>query len=224
MSIFSVTCSRSLAYLLSMLLLYFCFYTRIVHIHSITCCFFRSLVYGIELILIRIAILHLLGSYSYSRLILIPISRRTHTYSDSLYAVSSLYIYEGTYTHTGTSIYLVLVQISRRSYRAYTYTEVPLGTTELILVFRILYLYYGAYPCLTDNILVLRSLFLYFGSYTCITEHILVFRILYLYYRCFACITILILILQNLYLYYRYGSTRRYYRDFSCTKVPVGTT
>ena len=34
----------------------------------------------------------------------------------------------------------------------------------------------------------------------------------------------LILILQTLYLYYRYGSTRRYYRDFTCTKVPVGTT
>ena len=34
----------------------------------------------------------------------------------------------------------------------------------------------------------------------------------------------LILILQNLYLFYRYRSTRRYYRDFTCTKVPVGTT
>ena len=34
----------------------------------------------------------------------------------------------------------------------------------------------------------------------------------------------LILILQNLYLYYQYGSTRRYYKDFTCTKVPVGST
>ena len=31
-------------------------------------------------------------------------------------------------------------------------------------------------------------------------------------------------VLQNLYLYYRYGSTCRYYRDFTCTKVPVGIT
>ena len=31
---------------------------------------------------------------------------------------------------------LILVQISRRSYRAYTYTEVPVGTIELILVQR----------------------------------------------------------------------------------------
>ena len=30
----------------------------------------------------------------------------------------------------------MLVQISRRSYRAYTYTEVPIGTIELILVQR----------------------------------------------------------------------------------------
>ena len=59
------------------------------------------------------------------------------------------------------------------------------------------------YTCLTDLILVFRSTYLYFGSYTCITEHMLVFRILYLYYG--------------------YGSTRRYYRDFICTKVPVGT-
>ena len=35
-------------------------------------------------------------------------------------------------THTYTSISLILVQISRRSYRAYAYTEVPLGTTRLI--------------------------------------------------------------------------------------------
>ena len=77
----------------------------------------------------------------------------------------------------------MLIRISHRSYRAYSYSEVPVRTTKLILVLRILYLYYGAYPCLTELILVLLSLFLYFGSYTCITGHILVLRILYLYYE-----------------------------------------
>ena len=86
--------------------------------------------------------------------------------------------------------------------------------TELILVFRILYLYYRAYTCLMDLILVLQSLFLYFGSYTCITEHILVLRILYLYYGVYTCLTDLILVLQILCLYYR---------TYSYAKVPVGS-
>ena len=77
---------------------------------------------------------------------------------------------------------------------------VPIGTIEPILIQR----------C--------------FVSYTCTTEHILVFRILYLYYGTYTCIAELILILQNLYLFYRYGSTSRNYRNFTCTKVPVGTT
>ena len=85
-------------------------------------------------------------------------------------------------------------------------------------------MYYRTYTCLTECILVFRSTYLYFRSYTCITELILVLRNLYLYYRSCAYITRLILILQNLYLYYRHRSTRRYYRDFTCTKVPVGTT
>ena len=38
--------------------------------------------------------------------------------------------------------------------------------TELILVFRILYLYYGTYTCLTDLILVLQILCLYYGTYS----------------------------------------------------------
>ena len=65
---------------------------------------------------------------------------------------------------------------------------------------------------------------MYFKSYTCILELILVFQILFLYFGSYTCITELILILQNLYLYDRYGSTRRYYRNFTCKKVPVGTT
>ena len=73
---------------------------------------------------------------------------------------------------------------------------------ELILVLRILYLYYGAYTCLTNLILELRSLFLYFRSYTCIMEHILVLRILYLYYGAYTCLTNLILVLRSIYLSY----------------------
>ena len=76
--------------------------------------------------------------------------------------------------------------------------------TELIHVFQILHVYYGTYTCLTELILVLRSIYLSYGSYTCVTELILVFQILYLFYQ--------------------YRSTRRYYGDFTCTKVPVGTT
>ena len=68
------------------------------------------------------------------------------------------------------------------------YTEVPIGTIEiiLILVFQILFLYNRAYTCLTDLILVLQSLFLYFESYTCITELILALRNLYLCYRAYS--------------------------------------
>ena len=41
-----------------------------------------------------------------------------------------------TYTHTCTYSGLILVRISHRSYRAYTCTEVPVSTKELILVQR----------------------------------------------------------------------------------------
>ena len=70
------------------------------------------------------------------RFILVHISRRTHSYSYSSYTVLNLYIYldGGTCPHTHISIYLILIQISRRSYRAYAYTEVPLGTTKLTLM------------------------------------------------------------------------------------------
>ena len=88
---------------------------------------------------------------------------------------------------------------------------------EHIHVFRILYLSYRAYTYLTDLILVLHNLFLYYGAYTCI-------RILYLCYRAYNYLADLILVLQNLYFFYRYESTRRYYKDFTCTKVPIGTT
>ena len=109
------------------------------------------------------------------RFILVHISRRTHicTYIRFIYLYRYLSLSQ-TYTY----------QISCRSYKASMCTEVPLGTPEIRLVLRNLYLYYGAYTCIMD----------------------------------------LILVLQSLYIYYRYESTRRYYRDFTCTKVPVGTT
>ena len=119
---------------------------------------------------------------------------------------------------------------------------------ELILMIHSLFLYFGSCTCIMKHILVLRNLFLYFGYrstrryYRTNTEvpvgtfESLPYSFLYSYslfrvlsYNCLITEvpvgTIgLILILQNLYLYYRYGSTRRYYRDFTCTKVPIGTT
>ena len=112
--------------------------------------------------------------------------------------------------------------------------------TEHILVLQILYLCYRAYSCILD---LIRSLFwykstrryytdsLYGGThryhwtYTYFTDtklHVGTTEIHYMEVPIGT--TGLILILQNLYLFYRYGSTRRYYRDFTCTKVPVGTT
>ena len=60
------------------------------------------------------------------------------------------------------------------------FQKYPYVLQKLILVLRILYLYYEVYTCLVDLILVSQSLFLYFGSYTYITEHILVLRDLFL--------------------------------------------
>ena len=65
---------------------------------------------------------------------------------------------------------------------------------------------------------------MYYGSYTCISEHILVLRILYWYYgygsthRYYRDFTeiLLVFVLHN-----KYRGTRRYYR--TDTEVPVGT-
>ena len=72
---------------------------------------------------------------------------------------------------------------------------------------RILYLYYRAYPCLTELILVFRNLYWYFGTYTGISELVLVFWSTYLYFDFYTCITGHILILQILFLC---EGTRRY--------------
>ena len=53
--------------------------------------------------------------------------------------------------------------------------------SDLILVFRILYLYFRTYYCISDLILILQV------SYTYTMEHILVSRILYLYYGTYSC-------------------------------------
>ena len=77
--------------------------------------------------------------------------------------------------------------------RSLTYSEVPVGTTEIskrILVFRSTYLSYRTYTGLTDTRvplgttgLVLQNLDMYFKCYTCLTERIFILRILYWYYR-----------------------------------------
>ena len=76
-------------------------------------------------------------------------------------------------------------------HRAYAHTEVPLGTTMLILILRSLHLFEGTRRYnrgITERILVLRNLDMYFRSYTCLTERILILRILYWYYRTWTCI------------------------------------
>ena len=128
----------------------------------------------------------------------------SYTHSNHILYLSQTpkgYIYIGTYTDT--CLRLILFSISHRSYRTYSYTteftlvrrypkvsqrlrdvywyyrtypymKVPVGTTKLILVLRILYLFYEVYPGLTELILVLQNLYMYYKSYTCNTKLILV--------------------------------------------------
>ena len=92
---------------------------------------------------------------------------------------------------------------------------------EHIHVFRILYMYYRTYTCISDLIHV------YYRTYTDLTELILVFWILYGYYRTYTCILDLTCILRNLYLSYgTYICVQDLflsYRSYTCVKVPVGT-
>ena len=103
----------------------------------------------------------------------------------------------------------MLISISRRSYRThnypteftlirrypkvsqrlrnvyrycgtYSYTEVLVSTTELILILRSIYWSYRTWTCISDLIHVLQSIYLSYGSYTGLTELILVLRILFL--------------------------------------------
>ena len=97
-----------------------------------------------------------------------------------------------------------------------TYSEVPVGTTEIterILVFRSTYLSYGTYTGLTELILVLQNLLLYFG-YISTRRY---YRTFYWYKstrRCYRTDSL-------------YGGTRRYHWSYTYltdTKVLVGTT
>ena len=96
----------------------------------------------------------------------------------------------------------------------YSYTEVLVSTTELILISRSIYWSYRTWTCISDLIHVLQSIYLSYGTYTDLTEHILVLQNLDMYFRSYTCLTEHILILRILY--WSYGS-------YSCAKVPVGT-
>ena len=70
---------------------------------------------------------------------------RTPVGVTELILIQNLYLYR-----------LMFIQDSCRSYRTYSYTEVLVSTTKLILVLCISYLYYKVYPGLTGLILVFR--------------------------------------------------------------------
>ena len=117
----------------------------------------------------------------------------------------------------------------------YSYTEVLVSTTELILILRSIYWSYRTWTCISDLIHALQSIYLSYGSYTGLTELILVFRILFfcegtrrydeseqiriisqIHYTEITVVTTgLIITLQNLYLFYRYKSTCRYYQTYT---------
>ena len=101
-------------------------------------------------------------------------SYRTHSYAE-LILITDLCAFR---TPVGVKKLMLML-------RSLTYSEVPVGTTEIterILVFRSTYLSYGTYTGLTELILVLRNLYLYTGL-------ILILRILYWYYRTYYCIS-----------------------------------
>ena len=134
----------------------------------------------------------------------------------------------------------------QRLRNVYCYFRARTCLTELILVLRNLYFYYGVYAGseipvgiaeITERVQVLRNCFLYgstckyYGTYTDLTEHILVLQNLDMYIISYTCLTEPILILRILYWYYR-----TYYcisdievpvdttEHFNGTKVPVGAT
>ena len=105
----------------------------------------------------------------------------------------------------------MFIRDSSRSYRSYSYSKIiiitglysfgtPVGVTELILIFRILFLYYRAYTC--TKVLVGATHIHYTEVPIGTTEILLVQK----YPQ----------VLQS-----KYRGTLRYYRIY--TKVPVGT-
>ena len=112
----------------------------------------------------------------------------------------------------------MFIRDSRRSYRTYSYAELilitylcafrtPVGVTKLMLRS----LTYSEVPVgtteITECILVFWSTYLSYRTYTGLTELTLV-------HRTYSYLTDLILVLQNLLLYFGYRSTHRYYRTF----------
>ena len=61
----------------------------------------------------------------------------------------------------------------------YSYTEVLVSTTELILILRSIYWSYRTWTCISDLIHVLQGIYLSCGSYTGLTELGHVLQILY---------------------------------------------
>ena len=101
----------------------------------------------------------------------------------------------------------MFIRDSRSSYRTYSYAELihitdlcafktPVGVTELMLMLRSLT--YSEVPVgtteITERILVFRSTYLSYGTYTGLKELIFV-------YKTYSYLTDLILVLRNLYLY-----------------------
>ena len=146
-------------------------------------------------------------------------------------------------SYTCLTEHILVLQILYLFYRTYS------CLTDLILVFQNLFLSYGSYTCVIELILVFRILFLCEGNRRYdkseqirIISHTRSDHIKYIYQVytdsnhipkqtelsvyiiiIFRLIQFLMLI-TGLCLFYQYGVTRRYYRDFTCTKVPVGTT
>ena len=173
--------------------------------------------------------------------------------SDLIHVLQSIYLYFGSYSCTKVPVGTIsqnrsesyhiqgqirLIQIRTLVLRRYRSHQIHIPGLYKFRTYPktnrvVLYLYYGAYPCLTDLVLVLQNLFLYFRSYTCITELIHVFQILYMSYRAYTGLTDLMRSLfwyKSTHRYYvdsLYGGTRRYYWTytyFTDTEVPVGTT
>ena len=134
------------------------------------------------------------------------------------------------WTYTSTYAYnrLMLIRISRRSYRAYSYVELilitnlcsfgtPVGVTELILILRSLHLFGGTrryHREITERILVLQNLFLYgcthkYYLFKCPKRRtlVLISNLSYTHTGVPVGTTEFILIRRL------YGDTRRYYRN-----------
>ena len=133
-----------------------------------------------------------------------------------------IYIYISDFCQTDTYPY-TRTYLSLKSpvgvHRTYAYTEVPLGTTKLILILRSLHLFRGTrryYRDMTERIRVLRNLFLYgstrkyykyYKTYTGTSYLNLVLRSISWHYGTYTYVTELILVLRILYLF---EGTHRY--------------